>query len=71
MLSSRPRLRPGCHVVRRDDDHLQVGVDPPERVILPDRPEVLAVLDRLEDGRPLPGGRDGEVVARLRQWPAC
>ncbi len=66
MLTSRPRLRPGCHVVRRDDDHLQVGVDPPERVILAARPEVVAVLERLEDGLPLPGDRDDEVVARLR-----
>ncbi len=66
MLPARPRLRPGCHVVRRDDGHLQVGVDPPGRVILADRPDVVAVLDRLEDGRPLPPGRDCEVVARLR-----
>ncbi len=65
MLPSRPRLRPGCHVVRRDDGHLQIGVDPPGRVILADRPEVVAVLDRLGEGRPLPAGGHDDVVTRL------
>lgn len=67
MRPAPPRLRPGCHVVRRDDGHLQVGVDPPGRVILADRPEVVALLERLEDGLPPPTGRDGDVVARLRR----
>lgn len=49
---SHPRLRPGLHVVRRDDQHLQVGVDPPWRLVLPDDPEVLRLLDDLACGRP-------------------
>lgn len=48
---SHPRLRPGLHVVRRDDDHLQVGVDPPWRLVLPDRPDVRRLLDDLACGR--------------------
>ena len=44
---SHPRLRPGLHVVRRDDRHLQVGVDPPWRLVLPDEPDVLRLLDDL------------------------
>jgi hypothetical protein len=46
---ARPVLRPGLHVVRRDDRHLQLGLDPPDRLILADRPglyEALARLDR-------------------------
>src|SRR4051812_11926699 len=46
---TRPGLRPGLHVVRRDDRHLQVGLDPPERLVLADRPglhEPLTPLDR-------------------------
>ena len=45
-------LRPGLHVVRRDDRHLQVGVDPPWRVVLPDEPGVRRLLGDLADGRP-------------------
>lgn len=44
-------LRPGLHVVRRDDRHLQVGVDPPQRAVLPDRPDVRRLLDDLVAGR--------------------
>jgi hypothetical protein len=44
-------LRPGLHVVRRDDRHLQVGVDPPWRVVLPDEPEVHRLLADLAAGR--------------------
>ena len=50
-------LRDGLHVVRRDDGHLQVGLDPPDRLVLADRPglrETLAHLDR----RPPDGLRD-------------
>jgi hypothetical protein len=62
----RPVLRPGLQVCRRDDRHLQIGLDPPERLVLDDRPglhdalthpdrppsvELGPVLDRLvEDG---------------------
>lgn len=43
-------LRPGLHVVRRDDRHLQVGLDPPRRVVAPDLPEVHRVLADLAAG---------------------
>lgn len=46
------RLAPGVHVVPRDDDHVQVGLDPPARVVVRRRPEVLALLDDLRRGRP-------------------
>lgn len=44
-------LRPGLHVVRRDDQHLQVGIDPPWRLVVPDRPDVQRLLVDLEAGR--------------------
>lgn len=48
-------LRPGICVVRRDDRHLQVGVDAPLRVVLPDDPDVRRVLEALCVGaRPHP-----------------
>ena len=34
----QPILLPGAHVLRRDADTLQVGLDPAERVLLPDVP---------------------------------
>lgn len=46
---TRPGLRDGLRVVRRDDAHLQVGLDPPDRLVLVDRPglhEALAHLHR-------------------------
>lgn len=48
-------LSPGLHVVRRDDRHLQVGVDPPRRAVLRDHPDVRRLLDDLLAGRdPVP-----------------
>lgn len=44
-------LRPGLHVVRRDERHLQVGLDPPWRLTVPDDPAVVEVLDDLYAGR--------------------
>lgn len=44
-------LRPGLHVVRRDDQHLQIGVDPPWRLVVPDGPDVQRLLDDLVAGR--------------------
>ncbi len=38
-LPHRPTLRPGLRVFRRDDTHLQIGLDDPQ-VVLPDRPGV-------------------------------
>lgn len=58
-------LRPGLHVVRRDDRHLQVGVDPPWRVVLPDEPGVRRLLDALADGRPAATETDAEHRALL------
>jgi hypothetical protein len=46
------QLRPGLRVVRRDDDHLQVGVDPPWRLVVPDEPDVRRLLGDLTAGRP-------------------
>lgn len=44
------RLRAGVAVVRRDDRHLQLGLEPPRRVVLPDVPEVRSLLDALQHG---------------------
>ena len=49
----RPALRPGLRVVRRDDGHLQLGLDPPDRLVLPDRPRLLETLTG-HDRRPGP-----------------
>lgn len=46
------QLRPGLHVVRRDDRHLQVGLDPPWRLVVPDEPEVRRLLADLGSGLP-------------------
>lgn len=43
-------LRPGLQVVRRDDRHLQVGLDAPQRLIVRDRPDVRRVLGLLASG---------------------
>ncbi len=57
------QLRPGLHVVRRDDRHLQVGVDPPWRLVVPDQPEVKRLLDDLAAGRtPTPDTPDAHRV---------
>jgi hypothetical protein len=58
-----PRLRPGLHVVRRDDRHLQVGLDPPWRLVVPDQPEVQRLLDDLLTGRaPRPASPEAHRV---------
>jgi hypothetical protein len=44
---ARPVLRPGLHVVRRDDRHLQLGLDDPDRLVLPDQPGLLEALKAL------------------------
>lgn len=43
-------LRPGAPVLRRDADTIQVGLDPPLAVPLPDRPDVRALLEGLRRG---------------------
>lgn len=50
-LPDRPTLRPGLHVVRRDPATLQIGVDPPRRVVAPDTAGVRALLDDLRAAR--------------------
>jgi hypothetical protein len=49
-LTDPLRLRPGLGVVRRDDRHLQVGLEPPLCVVLPDDPDVRRLLDGLVRG---------------------
>jgi hypothetical protein len=43
-------LRPGAGLARRDDHHLQVGVDPPHVAVLPDSDGVRRLLDELAAG---------------------
>jgi hypothetical protein len=43
----RPVLRPGWQVARFDDQHLQVGLDAPERAVLADSPDVRRLLTAL------------------------
>ncbi len=45
-------LRPGLGVARRDDHHLQIGVDAPHRLVVRDEPDVRRLLDDLSTGRP-------------------
>lgn len=54
------RLLPGIGLARRDADHLQLGVDPPRRVVLPDVPEVRLLVDALAHGRD-PGRLSGQA----------
>ncbi len=62
-LPPHPVLRPGSRVVRRDDHHLQVGIDPPRCAVLPDVAEVRAVLRDLRDGLPpVPRGAVAEAA---------
>ena len=62
-LPDRPTLRPGLRVTRRDDHHLQVGFDPPHRVVLPERPPVRAMLADLALGR-----RPELGAPEVRRW---
>lgn len=48
---ARLLLRPGLGVARRDDHHLQIGVDAPHRVVVRDDPDVRRLLDDLTAGR--------------------
>jgi hypothetical protein len=59
---ARPALRSGLHVVRRDDGHLQIGLDEPDRLVLRDQPGLHEALTRLERP-PSDGVRD--IVDRL------
>lgn len=59
---ARPVLRAGVHVVRRDDAHLQIGLDPPDRLVLRDRP---GLLEALTGRHRTPRGEVREVLDRL------
>jgi nucleotide-binding universal stress UspA family protein len=63
-LPARPILRPGLHVVRRDARTLQIGVDPPARVVAPDTDGVRRLLGDLSSARP-PQDLSAEAVACL------
>ncbi len=67
-------LRPGVHVVRRDDRHLQVGLEPPQAVVLPDDAPTRRLLEQLRAGEPpvpgpvpglVPGSEQARVLATL------
>jgi len=47
-------LVPGLRLLRRDERHLQVGVDAPHAAVLRDCPDVRRLLDALAAGAPLP-----------------
>jgi hypothetical protein len=63
----RPALRPGLRVVRRDDRHLQIGLDPPLRLVVEDAPDIRRVLAELRTGQhptpTTPGGH--RLLTRL------
>lgn len=63
-----PILRPGSHVLRRDDGDLQVGLDPARAVVLPADEEVRTCLRRLTssaDATEFTSGQDAEVLELL------
>lgn len=65
---ARPVLRPGVHVVRRDDRHLQVGLDPPHAVVLPDVAPVRRLLERLRSGETAElGPEHARILATLEE----
>jgi hypothetical protein len=73
---ARPTLRDGLRVVRRDDRRLQIGLDPPHRLVLDDRPglhQSLTHLDRRPADQVLPVVdrlvREGWVVEAGRRDP--
>jgi hypothetical protein len=51
---SRPVLRDGLRVVRRDDQHLQIGLDAPQRLVLADLPGLHEALTHLHRPPPAP-----------------
>ena len=68
---TRTRLAPGVHVVPRDDEHVQVGLDPPACVVVRRDPALLATLDDLATGRPARGAADPPVRALLASLEAA
>jgi hypothetical protein len=64
-FSGPVRLRRGYVVVRRDDQRLQLGVDPPHRAIVPDSPPARRLLEALRAG--IPGPPIGAEARQLLQ----
>jgi bacteriocin biosynthesis cyclodehydratase domain-containing protein len=66
-MSESYRLLPGLHLVRRDADHLQLGVDPPRCAVLRDLPEVRHLVDGLAAGRlpQRPGAEASRALAAI------
>ncbi|TQL67360.1 hypothetical protein FB381_1235 [Nocardioides albertanoniae] len=50
-MDTRYRIRPGYVAVRRDENRLQIGIDPPRRAIVQDGVEVRRLLTDLAAGR--------------------
>ena len=50
-MSETLRLLPSLRLVRRDADHLQLGVDPPRVAVLKDLPEVRRLVEGLAVGK--------------------
>ena len=64
-MDPRPVLLPGLRLVRRDDDHLQIGLDAPRAVVLPDTDGVRRVVAALiGSGAPLPDDLTSARVLR-------
>ncbi len=66
-MTNSVRLLPGLRLVRRDADHLQLGVDPPRRAVLRDLPEVRRLVAELAIGhRPAdPSPEVGRALAAI------
>lgn len=66
-MSAPFRLLPGLRLVRRDADHVQLGVDPPRCAVLRDLPEVRRLVSDLAVGnRPTrPGPEAGRALAAI------
>ncbi len=67
-LPEHPALRPGLAVARHDDHRLQVGIDPPRRVVVPDLPQVRRLLDALAHAQPLPPPDEHTWPVLRRLW---
>ena len=61
------RLLPGLRLVRRDADHVQLGVDPPRCAVLRDLPEVRRLVADLAVGNrpPAPDAEAGRALAAI------